>query len=220
MTTGQQRVYLDDTYAFTRSTVALDVLVEESGAWITPQDCIFHPRGGGQPDDIATVDGMPVLRLSVLDGRVAALVPNAHHLTVGSLIETAVDAPTRLHHAALHTAGHLIDSLGRGMGLTHIRHSHVPGEARVEFGLEGRDDVDAVAHLIADGVEEAIHADRAVRASWQGDRRTVSIDSLGEDPCGGTHVRSLGALDAFVLRSVKRKGTTLKVGYDVEYRHG
>jgi alanyl-tRNA synthetase len=64
---------------------------------------------------------------------------------------------------------------------------------------------------------DAITRNAAVTATTnQGERRIV-IDGYGEDPCGGTHVRRLGQLTGFAIRSIKVKAGVLKVGYDVSH---
>jgi Ser-tRNA(Ala) deacylase AlaX len=56
-----------------------------------------------------------------------------------------------------------------------------------------------------------------VHSRHQADERIVVIDGVNEDPCGGTHVPSLGCLVGFSVRSVKVKKGVLKVGYDVDH---
>ena len=81
----------------------------------------------------------------------------------------------------------------------------------------GRPDLQRLAATVEERTRQAIEADRKVYASQHGDRRVVGIDGMHEDPCGGTHVTSLGQLAGFSLRSVKVKGGVLKVGYVVEH---
>lgn len=216
----QRHIYLEDTYRFTITTRVVDAGSGEQGHWLTLRDNIFHPQGGGQPSDVGTVDGMPVrpFRAPGTDAHVVRLACE-RPLAVGDEVTSAIDPEARRRHAALHTCGHVVDGIVRELGFRHRVSNHFPGQARIEFdaGDGGRPDLQRLAATVEERTRQAIEADRKVYASQHGDRRVVGIDGMHEDPCGGTHVTSLGQLAGFSLRSVKVKGGVLKVGYVVEH---
>ena len=51
----------------------------------------------------------------------------------GQRVSTRVDRELRLRHAALHTAGHLVEAAGRDLGWELAGNNHFPGQARIEF---------------------------------------------------------------------------------------
>ncbi|WP_318205650.1 alanyl-tRNA synthetase [Streptomyces sp. SCL15-4] len=216
----QRHIYLKDTYRFTVTTRVVDAGSGELGYWLTLQDNIFHPQGGGQPSDVGTVDETAArpFKAPETDEHVVRLSCE-RPFTIGDEVTSAIDPEARRRHAALHTCGHVVDGFVRQLGFRHRVSNHFPGQARIEFdaGEGGKPDLQQLAATVEERTRQAIEADRKVYATEQGDRRIIGIDGLQEDPCGGTHVSSLGQLTGFSLRSVKIKGGVLKVGYVVEH---
>ncbi|MEX2972756.1 alanyl-tRNA synthetase [Streptomyces sp. C184] len=215
----QRHLYLKDTYRFTVTTRVVDAGSSELGHWLTLQDNIFHPQGGGQPSDVGTVGEAPTrpFKAPGADEHVVRLSCE-QPFTIGDEVTSAIDPEARRRHAALHTCGHVVDGFIREFGFRHRVSNHFPGQARIEFDAgEDKPDMQQLAATVEERTRAAIEADRKVYASERDDRRIIGIDGLHEDPCGGTHVTSLGRLTGFSLRSIKVKGGVLKVGYVVEH---
>ncbi|MEV6669116.1 alanyl-tRNA synthetase [Streptomyces sp. NPDC051162] len=215
----QRHSYLEDTYRFTAETQVIDAGDGEQGSWVTLAENIFHPQGGGQPSDIGTVNGAEAGPFRVLDGDVPVVrLACGEKFEVGTDVTSAVDPELRRRHAALHTCGHVVDGFIRATGLKHKVSNHFPGQARIEFELgDTKPDLDRLAASVEESTRAAIESNRKVFATDRGDQRIITVDGLGEDPCGGTHVTSLSLLTGFSLRSVKTKGGILKVGYTVDH---
>ncbi|MFD3355478.1 alanyl-tRNA editing protein [Streptomyces fradiae] len=215
----QRHIYLEDTYRFTVTTQVVDAGTGELGSWLTLRDNVFHPQGGGQPSDVGTVGDMAVrpFKAPGTDTHVVRL--SCERLPeVGDEVTSSVDPEVRRRHAALHTCGHVVDGFVRELGFRHRVSNHFPGQARIEFDAGAdKPDLEQLARTVEERTRRAIEDDRKVYASESGDLRLIGIDGLHEDPCGGTHVSSLGQLTGFSLRSVKVKGGVLKVGYVVEH---
>ncbi len=215
----QRHLYFEDTYHITVTTEVIDAGTGGLGGWLTLRDNIFHPQGGGQPSDVGTVDGAPVrpFRDPEAEQHVVRLSCE-RPFAIGQEVESVVDAETRRRHAALHTCGHVVDGFVRDLGFRHRVSNHFPGQARIEFdaGVE-KPDLQRLAAAVEDRTRQAIEADRKIYASERDGLRLIGIDGMHEDPCGGTHVESLGQLVGFSLRSVKVKAGVLKVGYTVEH---
>jgi len=215
----QRHLYLEDTYLFEVKTHVTDSGEGERGPWLLLEDNIFHPQGGGQPSDVGTVEGMPVhpFRQQSSGGHTVGLAC-AGPPAAGLEVTAAIDPQVRRRHAALHTCGHVVDGFVRALGYRHIVSNHFPGQARIEFTApETRPDLEKLAATVEEQTNAAIRANRKVLAEQRGEQRIVMIDGLGEDPCGGTHVKELSRLTGFSLRSVKIKSGVLKLGYTVEH---
>ncbi len=215
----QNHIYFENTYTFTVMTQVIDAGTSEHGGWLMLQDNIFHPQGGGQPGDTGTVDEAAVRPFR--DPQAAEHVVRLsceRAFTVGDAVRSTVDASARRRHAALHTCGHVVDGFVRALGFRHRVSNHFPGQARIEFDAgEQKPDLARLAADVEERSRKAIEDDRKVFAREQDGLRIIGIDGMHEDPCGGTHVESLGQLAGFSLRSVKVKGGVLKVGYAVEH---
>ena len=224
-TVGQVLSYQEDTYLTEDSSVVLGV--DERGA-LTLACCLFHPQGGGQPADRGWVEDVAVNPIrDTATGRVV-LVPDVDEAlvpgwAVGATVTTRVDRVLRLRHAALHTAGHLIEAAGRSLGWELAGNNHFPGQARIEFTPgegtvpDSPDRRERASEALRRFVAEAVICDLAVVSDTGEDgRRVVSIGQVHAAPCGGTHVRSLAAL-AGVELEVKVKKGRIRVSYTAEH---
>ncbi|MEV6483458.1 metal-dependent hydrolase [Streptomyces sp. NPDC051576] len=147
-------------------------------------------------------------------------------LAVGERARARIDLRTRMLHAALHTAGHLVEAVGRAQGWEMAGSIHFPGQARIEFQApdtdarladpEGREEVTAV---LRSAVADAVADDLPVAAGHFSDgRRVVRLGALHSAPCGGTHVRSLGDLADVGLPTLKVKKGRIRVSYTATHR--
>lgn len=216
--------YFSDTYLFEASADVIATGHDDEGVpWIAVSPNIFHPRGGGQMEDSGTVDGREVAVTRGADGMVVLTGAGQHN--VGAVVRTAVDPKTRLLHAALHTAGHLVGFLGEERGWRHSGHSHFPGQARLDFHPDSvPEDLSTASSrepVIAEIQErlEALVATKAPVTSSIDETgiRTVVISGVNAEPCGGTHVRDLAALRGVRILEAKIKRGTLKVRYEASH---
>ncbi|MCX5240773.1 metal-dependent hydrolase [Streptomyces prunicolor] len=227
---AQISAYLDDTYLEQVDTRVIAVGEKDGTPWAAVEHCLFHPQGGGQPADrgwLQDVEVVPVReRESGLVVATAAAGGGLPELAVGEWVRARIDLEARLLHAALHTAGHLVEAVGRTQGWEMVGSIHFPGQARIEFQAppsdarladpEGREEVTAVLRA---AVAAAVADDLPVSARYLPDgRREVHLDVLHSAPCGGTHVRSLGDLTDVALPTVKVKKGRIRVSYTATHR--
>lgn len=214
----QKHLYLDDTYLVRAVSAIVRAGLRDGQQWVVLQDNIFHPQGGGQPADRGWVAGVEVKPVHMIDNGTWIAVEAAEGLVLtaelGVLVETAIDEDTRLLHAALHTAGHLVDAATRRRGFVHIVSNHFPSQARIEFEESGSPIGEEFISGIQAEVDAAIADDLAVTSETSPDgRRVIRIGDFSVDECGGTHVAHLSELEGVVVRSAKVKKGRLKVGY-------
>ncbi|WP_433175718.1 hypothetical protein [Actinoallomurus sp. CA-150999] len=236
----QTAVYLEDTYltAVTAHVTATGSTADGE-AWVAVRENIFHPQGGGQPADRGRLGECevaptrdPETGLVVLHSR----DDQGHTLDAlaeGDIVEARVDADLRLLHAALHTAGHLIEAAGRAEGWALAGNIHFPGQARIEFtpaesaasptetaaSLADPEDREKAADRLRARVAAAIAEDLPVTAEYDAEgRRVIRLGDLHAAPCGGTHVRSLADLADVTITAVKMKKGRVRVSYTASHR--
>ncbi|MEU9447526.1 metal-dependent hydrolase [Streptomyces sp. NPDC048277] len=225
----QVRTYLKDTYAEQADTRVIAVGEREGRSWAAVEHCLFHPQGGGQPADRGWLDDVEVVPVRDESSGLVVVVAAGEEggwpgFADGQPVRARIDLETRLAHAALHTAGHLIESAGRAQGWELAANIHFPGQARIEFTAprpdprpaepEGREEV--LAEL-RKAVDAAVAEDLPVTAAVDGQgRRVVSLGALHSAPCGGTHVRGLGDLIDVEL-SLKVKRGRIRVSYSAAH---
>ncbi|MEV0407966.1 hypothetical protein [Actinoallomurus sp. NPDC050550] len=228
----QTAVYLEDTYlTAVTAHVAATGSTADGEAWVAVRENIFHPQGGGQPADRGRLGECEVA--PARDPETGLVVLHSRDdrgrtldaLAEGDIVEALVDADLRLLHAALHTAGHLIEAAGRAEGWVLAGNIHFPGQARIEFtlaetaaSLADPEDREKAADRLRARVATAIAEDLPVTAEHDAEgRRIVRLGDLHAAPCGGTHVRSLADLADVTITAVKMKKGRVRVSYTASH---
>lgn len=227
---AQAATYLDDTYLEQVDTQVIAVGERGASLWAAVEHCLFHPQGGGQPADRGWLDGAEIVPVRDREsGLIVAMAPEGTSLppfVEGQQVRARIDLQARMTHAALHTAGHLVEAVGRMQGWEMVNNNHFPDQARIEFQVpetetrltapDGRDEVTAALRA---SVTAAIADDLPVFARYEDEgRRVVHLDELHAAPCGGTHVRSLGDLAEVILPTLKVKKGRIRVSYNAAHR--
>ncbi len=213
----QNQLYLTDSYQFKIQTTILACGEDEQGSWIALTDNIFHPQGGGQPADNGFINQIPVSIKKQSDGLIVAYPQTVLNLAIGDQVSAEISASDRCLHAALHTAGHLLNWEMRKYGWMANKGHHFPGESRVEFESMGNDAISAselTAQQIEADIKQQLMANKSIHIHQEADMRLSYIDDTENMPCGGTHVSSLGKIDQFVIKSIKYKKGILRISYD------
>lgn len=133
----QVSTYLDDTYLDQADTRVIAVGERDGAPWAAVEHCLFHPQGGGQPADRGWLEDVEVVPVRDREsGLVMAVAPEGGrlpYLAVGQEVRARIEVQARMTHAALHTAGHLVEAVGRLQGWEMLSNNHFPGQARIEF---------------------------------------------------------------------------------------
>lgn len=222
-----EELFREDAYL--KSCEATVTAVGDSG--IVLDRTVFYPMGGGQPGDTGSLtraDGSvaPIVDTRKAEGGIAhVLAEGAAAPAVGEAVTVTLDWERRYRHMRVHTALHVMCSQVTG-GVTGGQIGD--GKGRLDFDLlpENVPDKDALtAHL--NGI---IAADHPVTISWITDEqltanpdlvRTMSVkppmgagrvrmirigDAVDYQPCGGTHLRSLGEIGRVAITKIESKG--------------
>ncbi len=223
--TPTQRLFEDEPYR--REAEATVVAITANG--VVLDRTIFYAESGGQPGDQGTLRladgrGLRVTDTRYLPGKMRIV----HHLddpeaapAAGQPGSMAIDWELRHRHMRMHTCLHvlcgLVDAPVTGCSIHADR-------GRVDFDLPeslfSREELDArlqaeierdhpVAHrwVSGDDTADALAGVRTVKAAATGgDRvRVIDIAALDSQPCGGTHVRSLGELRGLQIGRIQKK---------------
>lgn len=218
--THQSQIYLADTYLYEIDTEIIGVETSPEDTRIALAKNIFHPQGGGQPDDRGTVADLAVRPFKDPGSGLVWLTAQSEagvsfgRLAEGERVSSRIDPELRRLHAALHTAGHLVDALARPHGFQHTGNNHFPGQARIEYAVDGVVfDKDELSTALTVGLEKAIAEGLPVTSGERDGLRTITIEGLATEFCGGTHVTDLSLLTNVSIRSVKVKSGRLRIGY-------
>ncbi|CNB18316.1 serine-tRNA(Ala) deacylase AlaX [Yersinia intermedia] len=176
------------------------------------QETIFHPQGGGQPSDIGSIGGSPVLHVVQQQNQVVHYV--ALPVALGKQ-PAHVDRERRILNTRMHSAGHVIGNIGESYGWLPIKAHHWPGEGRVSFKrAEKQHPIDITT--IQTALAQFIDQDLPRQTRIQGNFREIGFGKLPAYACGGTHVCSLRELGHVVIQSISEKKGVMSVNYTID----
>lgn len=229
------RAYLRDAYL-----AALDArVVEARDGWLTLDETIFFPGGGGQPPDrgrlVVAGEPLPVAEVREdEDGRIWHRVDRA--AAPGTAARAELDWPYR--HALMRHHGllHVVNTVARqafGGAITGVQIG--PDRSRIDFRLAGgfsREQVpelerrvgEVLARDLAIGAASVSEAELRARPELvrtldvrppvvDGRVRVVEIAGFDAQACGGTHVRSTGEIGRARVVKFDNKGRENKRFY-------
>ena len=224
-----ERLDLDDPDLRAAEARVLEVRPEGVVLDRTP----FYPRAGGQPGDtgwLRAASGVFAVGEALKGEAGTVLHPLAGagpSLSPGETLTAAIDGERRNAHRRMHTALHLLCALLPGAGVTG---GQIGAErSRLDFDLPESPD----RARLAEGLRALVEEDHPVGWEWveesvldrePGLVRTLSVQpprGLGRlrlvrigtrertvdlQPCGGTHVRTTGAIGPLAIAKIENKG--------------
>ncbi|MBC7896684.1 MAG: alanyl-tRNA editing protein [Cytophagaceae bacterium] len=216
------RLYYSDAYltAFEARVVAR----AEAGRRIYLDRSAFYPASGGQPSDYGSLGGVPVLDVVDEDERVAHVLASPF---TGDTVDGTIDWARRFDHMQQHTGQHLLsavfaDLFGHETASVHFG----PENATLDLATES---VSAEQVLAAEArTNEVVAEDRAVTVSFEdadaatglrkpsergGMLRIVTIAGIDRSACGGTHVRTTGAIGPIFLRRQEKMRKQVRIEF-------
>lgn len=224
-------LYLTDTYLFESDATLSEIGQNEHGNYVTLDQTLFYPQGGGQPSDRGEISSergtIQVSKVVSVDGVIFHYFSgDAAVFQKGDRVHCKVDSALRLTHASAHTAGHLIASRveiltqsSDGTGLVAKKGFHFLEGPYVEF--EGTLTSFATDAKLLEALNEKLQADLAAALPISlvelGEGfRTVQMGTLPPVPCGGTHLKNLNELSTITATKIKKTKTGLRVSYTFE----
>ena len=220
-----EELFREDSYL--KSCEATVTAVTDAG--VVLDRTVFYPTGGGQPGDsgvLKTAGG----EIAIVDAQkgeapgaiVHVLAEGASSPSVGDIVTAEIDWDRRFKHMRMHTALHLLCALVDGQ----ITGAQV-GEAksRIDFNIPENPDKAA----LGESLKVLIEANHPVTHDWITDEeldanpdlvrsmsvspprgsgrvRTINVEGVDLQPCGGTHVKSTGEIGQVVIGKIENKG--------------
>ena len=213
----QRQMFFNDTYIFSCRSKQIEINRSENRTWLALEDNIFHPKGGGQPSDMGMINGNQVLDVKKNPEGVICLMLEGIP-SLNAVITAEIDGCYRQLVSALHTAGHMVNSIVKSWGFTYHSCNHEPEKSRVVFDLTKEVDKTILQSSIEEEVYDLIRQNIVVNQNFSDDGvRKVHIGSI-VDFCAGTHVQNTGLIENFKVRSIKTKNGKLSIGYDCNHK--
>lgn len=217
-----ERLYYSDSYLTSFSAAVSEHL--DGGRRVYLDRSAFYPTSGGQPNDLGTLDGIPVLDVVDEGDRVAHLLAAPHAASTASGL---VDWGRRFDHMQQHTGQHLLSAVFAELLNAETVSVHFGAEYNTldldvgEVSLGELADVQDRANAVA-------AENRPVRVTFEdamtvtglrkptdrtGVLRVVTIAELDRSACGGTHVSGTGEIGAILIRRTERIKKRVRVDF-------
>ncbi len=221
-----EKLYYADPAALAASASILSIEGDAGTPLVELDRTIFYPDGGGQPCDLGTLRGIPVVSVDEAEGRILHRLAGPLDASAGDRAELVLDAARRLDHSQQHTGQHLLSSTLLRLFSAPTVSFHL-GAARCTIDVEAPALADADLAEAEARIEEVIAEDypvvthrcppedplsfplRKKLPDTDEEIRVVEIDGLDFTPCCGTHLASTGWIRHLkILGAEKYKGMT------------
>ena len=224
---GTRTVFYEDSYL---KQLDATVLVAD-GEWIELDQTIFYPMGGGQPGDTGSVTAPDGTMLRVIDTRKDRstgqirhqLDTDQHGLAPGDRVNTSIDWERRYRHMRMHTSMHLLGSLvpvpvtGGAVGAAKSRLDFDLGEHQIDKDdltrrlnklVTGSHPVNfgSISEAELDERPELVRTMSVQPPRGAGEIRTVTVEGVDYQPCGGTHVNNTSEIGVVRVSKIENKG--------------
>lgn len=234
------RVYLQDSYLQSLDTNVLRVVQEKGGAYLVLDRTIFHPRSGGQPSDVGTIEGssyrVNVKRAMNQSGVIIHFGKVEGKLDFGPAT-CKIDWTNRFLMMRRHTAAHLLDHCLATVTGSRVEttDSWLGDDPYVGYGgpVPSGLDLNRLQNLgngcIQHGLNveiktmERVDAERLIadapnvaRLPKSETLRIVTIEGQPPIPCGGTHVLNLKEIRVLEVRRTEPAETGFRVHFEVK----
>ncbi|HLQ85624.1 MAG TPA: alanyl-tRNA editing protein [Salinisphaeraceae bacterium] len=223
-----RKVFYADPYARELNAVVTAV----DGAWITFDQTLFYPQGGGQPGDRGQLTDTHGNTRTIADARkgengavVHQMAEAEHGLQPGAAVHMALDWERRHRHMRMHTCLHLLGALIPA-GVTGGQVGADKG--RLDFDVSGLDleldkaelntrlnalieeghavDIEHVDEAVLERQPELVRTMSVQPPRGVGRLRMVRIVDVDYQPCGGTHVANTAEIGPVKVSKIQSKG--------------
>lgn len=211
--------------------VGLSEVNKKNYHWVQVNETIFHPKGGGQPSDEGTIDGLKLayVHKEISDKSRLDQFEILHCFEVnlevkfkeGDRVVLKIDPLKRKMHSRLHTAGHLVaEAINKNFPeLEGIQGNHYPDHSYVKFKmLEPAKSYDKGELIKKTSIElqDWVQEDWMVENKIQNGIRSIKI-TQDWAPCGGTHVKNLKEIGQVEILdiTINKKEQTVTVKYQL-----
>jgi len=217
-----ERLYYTDSYL--REFRARVVAAEDSGKRLYLDRTAFYPTSGGQPFDLGTLSGVPVLAVADEENRIAHTLASPLHLEE---VAGSINWERRFDHMQQHTGQHLLSAVFEELCATPTVSFHLGAEtSTIDLRTDSltQEQVERVeercALIVAEARPVTIASEEAETASGLrkesqrgGTLRIVSIEGLDRSACGGTHVRSTAEAGPILIRKLDKIRGNVRVEF-------
>ena len=224
----KDRLYYVDPYCKSFTARIIKAAQDTNGDhYVVLDNTAFYPTGGGQPYDTGTLNGIAVLNVEEVDGKIRHTV--AESLASVIEVEGVIEWERRFDHMQQHAGQHILSAAFVELFELPTVSFHL-GKDIVSIDL----DIDEVSPEQLNAVEklanDIILENRQIEIKWvtedelhhyplrkqlavTGEIRLVIIPNFDYNGCGGTHPRSTGQVSALKILSTEKQRGKVRVHF-------
>ena len=187
----QKLIYFEDQYLKELESV----ITEIDGNKVVLQENLFFPKTKGELSDFGTVNGIKVVNVEKVDGKVSVEIENIDDLKVGDKVLQKINWDYRLNSMKLHSALHLVAGVMEcDNGIRAVAGNVYEDKAILRFK---KPVPDMFYIALEDSANELIRENKGIKTYWDEKRkgfRWCRVSDLEPIPCGGMHVKNTGEI--------------------------
>jgi alanyl-tRNA synthetase len=212
-----ERLYYHDPYLREFDASVVEQTTHEGKIALVLDRTAFYPTSGGQPFDVGTLSGVPVLDVvDTDDGRVLHIVDRVPE---GSRVAGAIDWTRRFDHMQQHTGQHVLSAAFDRVLSARTESFHLGVEySTIDLARElspadiARGEAEANRVVWEDrpvairfaGPEEVAALPLRKESKREGTLRLIDVQDFDLSACGGTHVARTGAIGLIAVAATER----------------
>ena len=225
----KNKLFYKDAYLKTVDTMVVSQSQDETGKWyVTLEETIFYPTGGGQPHDIGMINGVQVTEVEEVEGEIRHYIAGPS-FEAGTSVTIEIDWKRRFDFMQQHAGQHILTAaIVELFGIQTI--SFHLGKELVSIDLDGTKISEVQLQEVENLANQIILENRQIETKWvtkadlaayplrkqvtvDEDIRLVIIPEFDYNGCGGTHPASTGQVGAVKIMDTEIQKGKVRVHF-------
>ena len=222
-----ERLYFQDSYvANFEATIVQHVRISGQLAVVLDRTH-FYPTSGGQPNDLGTINGVPVIDVSTQeDGTILHLLADE---IWDDHAQAEIDWPRRFDHMQQHSGQHILSAAFVKVANSETVGFHLGTESST-IDLDVKSLSPQQLNRVEELANEVVFANRQIRTTSvspgqaaelplrkrpqaQDQVRIVDVQKFDLAACGGTHVKRAGEVGMIKIINLDHRGRGLRIEF-------
>jgi alanyl-tRNA synthetase len=222
------KLFYKDPYINSFETNAVKQEEDANGTYIVLAETAFYPTGGGQPNDLGSLNEINVVNVEEVNGEIRHYVEKAlSH--IDEKVVGVIDWKRRFDHMQQHAGQHILSAVFEQLYEVETIGFHL-GEERVTIDLALSEITEEIVRNAERHANQIITDNRTIHPKWvefnelanyplrnmptvQQNIRLVIIDDFDYNGCGGTHPKHTGEIGAINILYWERQRKNIRLHF-------
>jgi alanyl-tRNA synthetase len=222
------KLFYNDPYMKSFETKAVKQEEDANGTYLVLKETAFYPTGGGQPNDLGTLNEINVVNVDEVNGEIRHYVKKALS-RIDEKVVGVIDWKRRFDHMQQHAGQHILSAVFEQLYDVDTIGFHL-GEERVTIDLALSEITEEMVRKAEQYANQIIIDNRTIYTKWvefnelanyplrnmptvQQNIRLVIIDDFDYIGCGGTHPKHTGEIGAINILYWERQRKNIRLHF-------